>query len=174
MLLNFRDGDRIDATEGLIQHHEFRVGDQGPGNRQTTLFTPAESQGLILGQIFDSKLSEQFVAAPVSFPARNPECLQDGKNVLFDGELSKDRLFLRKVPHAHSGSPMHRKAGHVTVLEINSAAVRPNKTYYKIEGGCFASTIWPKQAHNLSFIDVNIDPVHDRPATVNLDQFVRP
>src|ERR1700675_4685368 len=140
MLLNFRDGDRIDAAEGLIQHHEFRVGDQGSGNRQTTLFTPAESQGLILGQIFDAKLSEQFVAAPVSFPARNPECLQDGKNVLFHGWLSKNRLFVGKVPHTSAGSPMHRKAGHVTLLEINTIPVRPNETHYKVERSCFAST----------------------------------
>ena len=85
MLLDFRDSNWIDATERLIQHHELWICDQRPGDRQSTFFTTAQREGLILGKVINPKLPEQLVAAPVSFTARNSECLQDGQNILFDG-----------------------------------------------------------------------------------------
>ena len=68
---------------------------------------------------------------------------------------------------------MHRKAGHVTILEINTATIGPNQSNYKIEGSRFTSTIWPEQADNLTFVNMDIDPVHHRPAAIYLDQFIR-
>jgi hypothetical protein len=68
---------------------------------------------------------------------------------------------------------MHRKASHITILKVNSATIRPNQTYYKVESSRFTSTIWPQQADNLTFIDMDIDPIHHRPTTIYLDQLIR-
>src|SRR3984885_14871234 len=54
MLLNFRDGDRIDPTERLVEHHQLRIGDQRPRDRQSAFFTAAECESLIFSKILDS------------------------------------------------------------------------------------------------------------------------
>ena len=68
---------------------------------------------------------------------------------------------------------MHRKPCHVTILEIDWTTVGPDQSHYKIERGRFTSTIWAQQADYLTFVDVYIDPVYYRSATVNFDHFIR-
>src|ERR1700728_1104153 len=58
MLLNFRDGDRIDPAKRLVEHHQLRIGDQRPRDGQSAFFAAAECESLIFGKILDSKLSE--------------------------------------------------------------------------------------------------------------------
>src|ERR1700676_3959643 len=126
MLLNLRNGNGIDAAEWLIQHHQLGVGDQGSRDGQPTFLTPAEGQSLIFGEVIDSELPEQLVTAAMAFPPGNSERLEDGENILFDGKLPEDGFFLRKITHPHAGSTMHRKPGHITILEKDSATVGAN------------------------------------------------
>src|SRR5260370_585947 len=152
MLLNFRDGDGIDTAKRLIEHHELRTRDKRPRDRQTTFLTATQRQCLIFGQIVDSELPEQFIAASQPLPAGNSERLQDRHDVLLDGQFSEDGFLLGKVTHSHTSSPMHRKPCHVTILKINSTTVGPYQTHYKIKRGGFTRAIWSQNADNLAWV----------------------
>jgi len=68
---------------------------------------------------------------------------------------------------------IHRKPGHVTILKINPTTVGPDQTHYKIKRGGFTSAIWSQKADNLAFVHMDIDSIQDRPAAIDLDQFIR-
>src|SRR5271165_4610317 len=173
MLLNFRDGDGINTAKRLVEHHELRTRDKRPRDRQTTFLTATQRQCLIFCQVVDSKLPEQFIAASRSLPAGNSERLQDRHNVLLDGQFSEDGFLLGKVTHSHTSSAMHRKPCHVTILKVDSTTVGPHQPHYKIKRGGFASAIWSQKADNLAFVHMDINSIHDRPAAIDLDQFIR-
>src|SRR5260370_36241740 len=173
MLLNLGDGDGIDTAKRLIEHHELRPRDKSPRDRQTTFLTATQRQCLVFCQIVDSKLPEQFTAASQPLPAGNSERLQDRHDVLLDGQFSEDGFLLGKVTHSHTSSPMHRKRCHVTILKINSTTVGPHQTYYKIKRGGFTSAIWSQKADNLSLVHMDINSISDRPAAIDLNQFIR-
>src|ERR1700732_756556 len=173
MLLNFRDGDRIDTAKRFIEHHELRTRHQRPRDRQTTFLTTTQRQCLIFRQIVDSKLPEQFIAASPPLSSGNSERLQDRHDVLFDGYLSEDGFLLGKVTHSHTSSPMHRKPRHVTILKINSTTIGPNQTDYKIKRSGFTSAIWSQKADDLAFVHMDINSIHDRSAAIDLDQLIR-
>src|SRR5207249_2124089 len=52
------------------------------------------------------------------------------------------------------------------------ATVRPHQTNNHVKAGRFACAIRPEQADDLACTDVHVNPVHNRPATVDLYQIL--
>ena len=79
-----------------------------------------------------------------------PAGLQDGQDVLLDGELAEDGGFLGQVAHAQPGALVHRQAGDVARLEPDRALVRLDDADDHVEGGGLAGAVRAEQADNLA------------------------
>src|SRR5580692_10331532 len=142
MLLDFGHRDRINAAERFVQHDHLWIGYQRTGNSQSPFLTATKGQCLVLSQIFNAELAEQLLTALLFLPAFARQHLENCQDILLNRELSKDRLFLGEITHAHSRPPMHREMSHIAIIKKYPTTVWPHETHNKIESGSFTSTIW--------------------------------
>src|SRR5262249_22748590 len=98
------------------------------------------------------------------------EGLEDGEQVLLDGELAEDALFLGQVAHAQAGPAVHGQPGDVLTVEDDLAVVRGDLAGGHAEAGGLAGPVGAEQADHLARVDLVGHAVHGPPLAVNLDQ----
>ncbi len=101
------------------------------------------------------------------------EGLEDGQEVLLDGQLSENGFLLGKVAHAHPRAAVHRVIGNVVALEDDPAAIRAHEADDHVEAGGLAGAIGAEKPDDLAPLEPDIDAVDHGAAAVNLDQFLR-
>src|SRR5262249_26589411 len=79
---------------------------------------------------------------------------EHGANILFDVQAAKDRGFLRQVADPQPGALVHREAGDVTAVKLNSPAVSLDEPRDHVEDGGLAGTVGPEQADRFAAPDV--------------------
>ena len=89
-LLDVVHRDGVDAGEWLVEHHEFRVGHEGPRNLEPAAFSARQRERLVLPKVLDAQLVEQRFQALLSLLFGDRQRFQDRKDVLLDGQLAKD------------------------------------------------------------------------------------
>ena len=57
--LNIVNGDRVNAGEGLIQHHELRMRHECARDFEPTSFATGQAVGLVASQVLDAQLVQQ-------------------------------------------------------------------------------------------------------------------
>src|SRR5206468_1246869 len=81
-LLHFVDSDRVDTAERLVQQHELRIGDQGAGNLEPTLFAAAERIRHAVRDWREIELFEQVFKPDSALLAADAAALQALQDVL--------------------------------------------------------------------------------------------
>jgi len=76
--------------------------------------------------------------------------LQNGQDVLLDGELAEDARFLREITHAQPRAFVHGLAGDSLVLEEHSAFVGLHHPDDHVECCGFARAVRAEQAEDLA------------------------
>ena len=90
-LVDFLNGNGVDADEGFVEKKEAGFGAEAAGQRESALLTAGESEGERLANVADAKSLEKFVSAIVAcFAAHAFACFEDGEEVVLDAEFSKD------------------------------------------------------------------------------------
>ena len=84
--------------------------------------------------------------------------LQDGEDVLLDGELAEDAGFLRQVAHAEAGPAVHRQRGDVLAVEQDLAVVGRDLAGGHAEAGGLAGAVGAEQADDLAGVDLKATP----------------
>src|SRR3984893_5405346 len=119
-------------------------------DRKTTLLATTEGQGLMTGEILNSKLSQERIT-PLFFGATITwHHLQDRYDIFLDRQFTENRFLLREIPHTHPSPPMHCEARHIALSKVNS------------------TPIWPHKPYDFTPLDMDINPVHYRPPAIDL------
>src|SRR5438045_8478647 len=89
-LLNFPDGDGVNASEELVQKDEFGIERQGPGDLDSAPLTPRKGESTLLGDRIDMELIQETLQALPTLPVRKRQGFKHGQDVFFDGHASED------------------------------------------------------------------------------------
>ena len=109
--LQLRDGDRVDAGERLVEQEELRLDGQRPGDLRAPPLAAREGVGGLPAQVRDAQLVEQLVEEHRLLAAGQVRPgLEDGRDVVLDGELAEHRGLLRQVGDAQARAPVHGQA----------------------------------------------------------------
>ena len=129
--LNLENGNGINATERFVQKQQFRRRDKGAGNFKPTLFAAAQRIGFAFGKPAHVEFVQQVFEANIAFGAGQLARFENRKDVLLDGELSKDGGLLREIANAEAG----RKSG--ITLKMNNVVDRDmiNRLYRASQAG---------------------------------------
>ena len=142
-------------------------------------FSPPEQRAALLcrtsrqAELLDDLFGPVPALGPRQLPAEaaaQRQHFEDGQDVLLDGQLAEDRLFLRQIAHAEAGPAVHRQAGHVLAVEDDLAVVGRDLAGGHAEAGGLAGPVGPEQADDLAGVHGVGDAVHDLPPAVVLDQ----
>ena len=106
-LLHVGHGDGVDAAERLVHEEELRAGDEGAGDLEAAALAAGEGVGALLEQVVEPELVEVLLRARGVETARQADGLDDGADVLLDGEGAEDRGLLRQVAEAGAGALVH-------------------------------------------------------------------
>ena len=129
--------------------------------------------GKASGQRRQVEFVEQIFQADLAFRRVDRARLQDGQNVLLDGQLAKHGWFLCQITDAEPRALVHRQTGDFPVLKADAAFVRFHQTDNNVESRRFARAIRAEQANDFTGIDVNRHAVHHASLAIFLDQFFR-
>ena len=128
-LLDVGDRDRIDARERLVEQDELRRDDERAGDLGAP---PLAARQRVRGRLRERRQIQlrQQLAQPRSTRGRiETHRLEDGENVLLDGQAAEDRRLLRQVADALPRADVHRIVGDVdrpsSITRPESGAVRP-------------------------------------------------
>src|SRR5205823_2124914 len=106
-LLQILHGQRIDSREWLVEQYKGRLQGQRPGNFQATALATGKRVSLALSNGFEAHLHQQFLQTITLLLRSKRQSLQYGEQVLFAGQLTKDRGFLREVAYSAAGPEIH-------------------------------------------------------------------
>src|SRR3989304_2371280 len=92
---------------------------------------------------------EQLPRARAPLGAAEVQRLQDGQQVLLDGELAEDRGLLREGADAHPAALVHGQARDLLALDEDPAALRRQQADHHVEGRGLPRPVGAEQAHDL-------------------------
>src|SRR4051794_32193209 len=93
---------------------------------------------------------EKLIAPLPSLIFAQRQCLEDGKNILFDRHLPKDRFLLRQIAHPEPGAFVHGIVRHICAGEDNFSAVWSSETNDDVETRGFTRAIRTEQTNDLA------------------------
>ncbi len=167
LFLDFADGDRVDASEGFVEHDEFWVIDEASGDFESSFFSARDAHGGSMADFGESELIEKNFEPVFSlFACVVLAVFENGHEVLLDGELSEDGGVLWEVAHSESGALVHGEPGDVVALEVDGTAVGVDETDGHPEAGGFSGPVWPEQSDDFASVDLKFDTVDDLPSAV--------
>src|SRR4030095_14537795 len=160
-LLDLADGDGIDAGEGLVEQEVAWVGHERPGDLQPPPLAARQRVGLVPGQWGEVELSKEHSKPRLPLLLGEVHGLQDGEEILLDGELPEHRGLLGQVAHAHAAARIHGEIGDVLALEEDTAALRAQEPHDHVEGRGLPRPVRPEQPDDLPTLDVHADAIDD-------------
>src|SRR4029077_1218419 len=100
-------------------------------NLQAAFLAPGKAGGLVLADVGQAKLVQDRLGAlpalatvgAAAETAQRRNRLENGQDVLLDGQLAEDAGLLGQVAHAEAGAAEHGELGHVLAVEGDLAAV---------------------------------------------------
>src|SRR6185437_15426448 len=80
--------------------------------------------------------------------------LQDGEDVLLDGDAPEDKGLLRQVADTEPRATIHGQLVDVLAVDLDRAFVRRDQPGDHVEHGGFAGAIRPEQPHRLAAVEL--------------------
>src|SRR6266704_3418090 len=117
---------------------------------------------------FQPHLHQEFLQAVALLFRCQRECFQHCEQILFAGQLAKNRGFLRKVADTAAGPEVHGEVRDFIVVQEYTACVGPGETYQNIKCRRLACAIWAEQPDNFTLSNLQFNVVNDLAATVRL------
>ena len=168
--LQLLDGVGVDGREGFVQEHQPRTSHEGAGDLEAASLSAGAGSCELLALVDEPELLQKLVAASLSSVAVQAAGLENGEDVLFDGQFLEDAGFLAEVPHAVLGVAVHRLGGQVPIIEDDLPLLGGEHPDGHPEGSGLPGSVAAEEADDLAGIDLESDPVDDLPATVALLQ----
>src|SRR5207302_1540063 len=153
-------GDRIDAGERLVQQHELGRGDERTGDLEAAPLTARQLEPLLTPQVLDGELVEQALEAVRLLGIAQWQGLENGADVLLDGELAEHGGLLRQVADPHARAAVHRLRRDVPAVEHDLAAVGTDQTGDHVEARGLPCPVGAEQAHDLALLQLHAHLVH--------------
>src|SRR5262245_11492297 len=160
-LLDVADRDGIDTREGLVQEQVLRRRDQRPRDLETTALAAGERVGRIARERGEVELGQELPGALPALGRREVERLEDGEQVLLDGQLPEYGGFLRQITDALAASLVHGKPGDLFPFEEDSPAVGREQADHHVERRRLARAVGAQEPDDLAALDVEGNGVDD-------------
>src|SRR5690606_12384339 len=156
--LDVQHGDRVDASEELVQQDETRLAGQCTGDFHAAAFAAGQADPQVVAQVGDLQFLQQVVKhvgprARVEVLAQ----LQDGQQVVGDAHAPEHRRLLGQVADAPACPFVHGQAGDVLAVQADAAGVGGDQAADHVEAGGLARTIGAKQTDDLALGDVHAE-----------------
>ncbi len=163
--LDVMDGNRVHPGERFVEQHELRFTHQRPGDLQPTAFATAEGIRRAPAQVADRQLFEHPLEHRRLLRLRQRLPLEDGADVLLDGELPEHRRLLRQVADAVPRTLVHRPPADVAAVEHHPARLRANEPDEKVERRGLAGAVRAQETDDLALAKGHRDIINDATAT---------
>ena len=119
------------------------------------------------------ELGEQFLAARAAPRRVEIERLEDGHDVLLDGESAEDRRLLRQVSDALAGPRVHGAIGDILAIEDDTPGIGRRQSYRHVERRRFAGAVGSEQADHFSRLHIEADAADNRTSAVGFRELFR-
>ena len=96
--------------------------------------------------------------------------LQHGADVFLDGELAKDRRFLRQIRQPQPRAAMDGHVRHRLAIDADVPAIAAHQAHDHVERSGLASAIGAEQTHHFAFLHDQRNVLHHLAAAVGLGQ----
>ena len=169
-MLNVLYGDRVDAGEGLIEHHKLRVDGQTAGNLAAAALTTGQTVALVLAHLRQSELADERLQLVELLLMREFRHLQHRHDVVFHAELAEYARLLRQVADAGPGPLVDGIVGDLLAVEIDMTAVGHHQTCGHIERRGLSRSVRTEQTNNFTLSDVEAHVVGHGARAVSLDE----
>ena len=154
--LDVFDGNRVDASEGLVEHDELRVDGEASGNLGTSALASRELVALVLAHLLEVELGDEALELLLLLLAADVLAhLQHGDDVVLDSHLTEDAGFLRQVADAFRRALVDGEPGDVLVVDENLSSVGGDKACRHVEGCRLAGTVRAQQTNDFSLAHVD-------------------
>jgi hypothetical protein len=100
--------------------------------------------------MLDREFREEVVNDLLALLPVGRDQFSDGQQVLFDGQSTEDRGFLRQVANPEASASIHRQHGNVMAIQQDLAAVDRDQSRDHVEAGCLAGSIRAQKANGLA------------------------
>ena len=124
----------------------------------------------VAGEPGEIQLGEQLLEPGPSLFLGEVEGLQDGQEILLDGELPEHRRLLGQITHAQPAALVHGEVRHLLPLEEDPAPVGLEEAHDHVEGRGLARAVRPEKPHHLAAVDVEAYPIHHDAVSEALSQ----
>ncbi len=173
-LLDVVDRNRVYPGKGLVQQNEAGVGCQCARNLGAPALTTGQAHAKTVAEVVDMEFTQQRFEFPLArLTVQVLAGFQNRHDIFGDGQLAKDRGFLRQVADAFAGPAVHRQAGHVLAVDGDLAFIRLDQANDHVETGSFACAVRAEQADDLAAIDGYGHITDDLARFVGLGQMAR-
>src|SRR5690606_15425212 len=170
-LLDIAYRDRIDPGEGFVQQDEFRRAGQGASDLHPASLATGQAHAQAVADVGDVEFLEQaFQSLPATRGVQVLAGLEDGHDVVGDGELAEDGGFLRQVTDAGAGAAVHGLVAHVQLVDQHLALIGAYQSDHHVEGGGLAGAVGAEQTDDLTALDAQADVANHLTLLVALGQ----
>ena len=170
--LDVGHGDGVNTRERFVQQEERGVAREGARNLEAAAFATRAAHRLRLADMRNLEFLEQFLQAALAFAALHVLRLEDGHDVVLDGELAEDGGFLRQVAEPQAGALVHGLVRHLHVVQEDVPRVGTDHAHDHVERGRLPGTVGPEQADNLALRHADGHVAHHLASAVDLAQLV--
>ena len=156
--LDIADRDWVHTCEWFIQQYELGIGCECSGNLGTAPFTARQAHALVLADVFDMEFRKQSLKLLLAgILVEIFSSLENGHDVLFDGQGSEYRGVLRQVGQAGASSLVHRFVGYDLIINCDASRVGFYQPHDHVKASGLACAIGAQQADNLALLDTQGD-----------------
>ena len=168
-LLDIGDGDGVNAGEGFVHEEEFRLGNEGAGDFEAAAFAAGERECFLFRDVREVEFLEVLLDAGAVVLFGEADGLNDGEDVILDGEFAEDGRFLREVADAEAGALVHAEFGGVVAVDEDFAGGRWDEADDHVERRGLAGSVGAEEADDFAGADGDVDAVDDVTFAVGFD-----
>src|SRR6187402_709694 len=154
-LLQIQNGDGVDAGEGLVEKDKRGLDGQAARDLHAASLATGEGITARLADVPEVELLNETLGADLAGLPGDLLCFQDGEDVFFDGQLTKNRWFLRQVANAVIAcAQVHGQTRDITLINKDAPQVRLHQADDHVETCGFSCAVGPEKADDLTLLNM--------------------
>ena len=106
----------------------------------------------------DGKFRQQFLQRALALAPHGLGQFQHRADVLFDRKPSEDRRFLRQIPHADPGAPVHRQRRDVLPVQGDRAVIHGDQPHDHVKTCRLPRAVRAEQSDDFPLVRVSETP----------------
>src|SRR5262245_22647295 len=178
-LLDVEHGNRIHASEGLIEQDEARLRGKGARDLHAPPLPARQADREAGAQMGDVEVAQEIVEPFADDVGVAVVQLQHRLHVFLDRQAPEYRSLLRQVGQAEPRAAVHRRVREARAVEKQVAAVHRHEAHHHVEAGGLAGAVGAQQPDHLAAAHLEGDVLHHYARAVALlqrqrAQLVRP